>query len=298
MTYISPTTGKQVFKEDRIEDIDDLQYLKKYACQKVKYRREWYMNCMDCPGLKGCKAGLQAVVIMEKETKAPEIEKDPERKAIIDIFEQPDPVKILLSKYTNMRGPSIYAKVNVWRKNHPDLEEKYHMVEKVRFLWRKPYDQMKVEDIFKELYPGVKIPKTQIYSSSDAKPPKNEEKPYKSGVTLKHEVREEAPTEMAPNSKIVTIKPDIREDSDGDSISVEDFLAETETESKTVVKEESAPQESMQSSAGSAYSDMDALLEKLQKDKADYSAKIEQINKQIEAIHTVQQLMRNGTART
>ena len=301
MMYTSPTTGKQVYKDDRIEDIFDLQYLKQYACQKVKYRREWALNCMDCQELKKCKAGQQAMLIMEKETKAPEVETDPERKAIADIFGQPDPIKMLLSKYTNMRGPSVYAKVNVWRKNHPDLEEKYHMMEKVRFLWRKPYDQMRVEDIFKELYPGVIIPKTQPYSTSDVKPPKNEEKiVYKSGVTLKHEVREEVPTEMAPNSRIVTIKPDIREDSDGDSISLEDFLAETETgkEPEKILIKEDAPQDTMQGSASPAYSDMGAMLEALQKTKADYSAKIEQIDKQIDAIHMVQQMMRNGVAKS
>lgn len=288
MTYISPTTGKQVYKDDRIEEIFDLQYLKKYACQKVKYRKDWSLNCMDCPGLKNCKTGQQAMIIMENETKTPEIEKDPDRKMIVDIFNSSDPVRTLLEKFINNRGPSVYAKVNVWRKNHPDLEEQYHMIEKVRFLWRKPYDQMQVKDILKELYPTITVA------------PEAEEKPYKSGVTLKHEVREEAPTKMAPNSKIVTIKPDIREDSDSDSISLEDFLAETEMKESPMIREDVPEEETRVESkiSSPAYSDMDSMLEQLKKAKADYSGKIQQIDKQIEAIHIVQLMMRNGVEKS
>ena len=277
MTYISPLN----VKSDRIEDIFDLQSLKTYACQKVKYRREWYLNCMDCAGVKNCKAGQQAMLIMEKETKAPEVEKDPERRTIVEIFQKEDPVKALLGKYQNMRGPSVYAKVNVWRKNHPDLEEKYHMVEKVRFLWRKPYDRMKVEDILKELYPGVDIPK-------------EEEKTYKSGVTLKHEVKELAPTNIAPNSKVYSVKPA----EDEDSISLEEFLAETGDDTPDIQeKKEVEPDVHLLKEAQepspviNESSKMADMLVKLENELKYHSEKIEEIRKQIEAIHTVQKLI-------
>ena len=144
-------------RDEKIEDIGSLEYLKKYACQKVKYRREWYFNCVECAELKKCKAGQQAMVLMERDTKAEEKPEpvDPKKQAVIDIFENTDPIRYLLENSGNVKPQSIYAKVNVWRKNYPDLEAKYKMTEKVKFLWQKPYDSMRVPDILKSLYPDV-----------------------------------------------------------------------------------------------------------------------------------------------
>ena len=30
--------------------------LKKYACPKVNFKREWYLDCVGCQGVKGCTA--------------------------------------------------------------------------------------------------------------------------------------------------------------------------------------------------------------------------------------------------
>ena len=152
-------------RDEKIEDIGSLEYLKKYACQKVKYRREWYFNCVECAELKKCKAGQQAMVLMERDTKAEEKPEpmDPKKQAVIDIFENTDPIRYLLENSGNVKPQSIYAKVNVWRKNYPDLEAKYKMTEKVKFLWQKPYDSMRVPDILKSLYPDAeKKPEADI----------------------------------------------------------------------------------------------------------------------------------------
>jgi len=155
MTTAMVPVSKSPYKTERIEDIFNLDSLNKYACQKVKNSNEWYMKCIECSGFKNCKTGQQAALIMEKETSPKE--SDPLRQQIIDIFSETRPIKKLLESFINLRPPSIYAKVNVWRKKYPDLDKKYHMIDNVRFLWTKKYESMKVVDILKELYPEPKV---------------------------------------------------------------------------------------------------------------------------------------------
>lgn len=265
---------KRVLKDERIEDIWTLDKLKKYACPKLMHDGEWYLHCVDCPSRKNCRAGQQAVFLLTTETNpAPKSPEDKKRMEIIAIFSRKDPIRYLLEQCTNMRPQSVYAKVSVWKKNYPDLEEKFHMLEKVRFLWRKPYDSMTVPNILKELYPDQE--------------PKPEEEPYKSGVTLAHEVKELPATEIAPNSKVYSVTP--KDNYDGDSISIADFLAESGNEEPTedVISETPKPQQIPET----ANTDMDTLLTKLKSDKASYENKIKEIDKQIEAILTVQKLM-------
>ena len=265
-------TEKRVLKDERIEDIWTLDKLKKYACPKIMHEKEWYLNCVDCPSKKNCRAGQQAIFLMTTETNpAPKSPEDKKRMEIIAIFSRKDPIRYLLEQCTNMRPQSVYAKVSVWKKNYPDLEEKFHMLEKVRFLWRKPYDSMTVPNILKELYP----------------PEKSEEEPYKSGVTLAHEVKELPATEIAPNSKVYSVTP--KDNYDGDSISIADFLAESGNEepAEDVISETPKPQQIPET----ANPDMNTLLAKLKSDRASYENKIKEIDTQIEAILTVQRLM-------
>ena len=288
---ITKDSEKKVhYKEDKIEEIFDLQYLKKYCCPKNKFKREWYLECMDCPTRKTCRVGQQAIYIMDNQTtpsekkndNAPqEIAKKSMRDMIIDIFTKDDPVRYLLEMSPNVKPQSIYSKVSVWRKNYPDLEERFHMLEKVRFLWTKPYDRMKIPDILKKLYPDSQ-------SNEQA-----EEKPYKSGVALKHEVKELAPTNIAPNSKVFSVKPD------NDDISLEEFLAETEDacDEANDVKEAVDNLQTYSSSQKEVVSIPDEssrmtdVLVKLENELKYHSEKIEEIRKQIEAIHTVQKLI-------
>lgn len=278
---------KESYREDRIEEIFDLQYLKKYCCPKNKFKREWYLECMDCPSKKTCKAGQQAVFIMENQTapsekksdNAQELSKRNTRDMVIEIFSKPDPVRYLLEMTPNVKPQSVYSKVSVWRKNYPDLEERFHMLEKVRFLWTKPYDRMRIPDILKLLYPDNEPGKVQ------------EEKPYKSGVTLKHEVKELTPTNIAPNSKVFSIKPDPEDD----NISLEDFLEETETEKSIPddIHEDAhlLKEAEKQVPAISESSRIADALKKLEGELDFHSKKMDEIRKQIDAIHTVQRLI-------
>lgn len=308
---------------ERIEDVTDLQYLKKYACPKYQHKREWYLECIDCKTKNKCKAGKQAIFLMnnstepaKKETKPmtpQEIQDKKKREEVENIFKRPDPVKYLLETSPNIKPQSIYQRVNLWRKNYPDLQEKYQMIEKVRFLWTKPYDSMKVPKILEELYPeansgeqSAKEPEKQKIKSTEKKEP------------------EVSYTDIAPNSKIFTVEPDMAEDvvtfdvasmhptsiisekkfsadNSDDCISLEDFLQETsdseedDIHAEKEAEEVSAPK-AIQDAAGSSkdLKSMAELLKKLEKDIQQYEAKIKETRNQIEAIKTVQKLMGGG----
>lgn len=279
---------KKPFIEKRIKDIDTLQELNKFACMKVKSHREWYLECMECPGKKSCPVGKQAEIIMEKETKPSQEndisqETDPTRISIVDIFGQKEPVKALLKAFPNLRPPSLYAKVNAWRRRYPDLEDRYHMVEKVRFLWRKQYESMTITEILSSLYPEesnvVKVESIDVASMHptsilSAEPISN----Y--SVEVK-KMEDNTHTAIAPNSPIITLKPKATLDADEDSISLEDFLAEnSEEDSKTTI----APKES-------STPNLDFLLDKLRKEKSDLESQICVIDDQINAVLTVKKML-------
>lgn len=288
MTQVATVT-KKPFLEKRIKDIYDLKDLHKFVCMKVKNHKEWYMECMDnCPGIKTCPVGQQAVVIMEKETKPKEDcpkETDPLRIEIVNIFSNADPIKVLLKSYSNLRPPSLYAKVNSWRRKNPDLEDRYHMVEKVRFLWRKQYESMTITDILKSLYPEescidvdvASIHPTSILSSEPFGKYSDETK-----ARIEEKKMNETRTEIAPNSPVITLKPKPNSESDEDSISLEDFLAETSVEHEDIPEEKPKPFQTP---------NLDYLLNKLQSEKQSYVDKIAEIDEQIDAILTVKKLL-------
>lgn len=299
---------------ERIEDIFDLNYLKKYACPKYQHKREWYLECIDCKSKNKCGAGKQANFLMNNSTapepKEPNPPEDKTRAMIEDIFRSKDPVRTMLERSGNIKPQSVYQKVWAWKKKYPDLEEKYQMLSKFNFLWRNPWDSMKVPDIITSLYEKSqeeKKPETGMHPTKDIS-----EKPvrkftdivkehYGDKAKAKSDPKEASYTDIAPNSKIFTVEPDIT-DSSEDSISLEDFLRETsdskagEAEVKTgkeaeAVSAQSTIQEAAGSSKDPAYSSMAELKKKLEKDICDYEAKIQEIRKQIEAIDTVQALM-------
>lgn len=297
----------------KISEIENLQDLKQFCCAKNRYLKDWYMKCFDCPGLKTCMAGQQAVKLLEESTSptpvtkpAPVTPPDPKtnlRGYIKYVFEQKDPVKILLESSPNIRPASLYSRVHMWKKNHPDLEEKYHMLEKVRFLFTKPWDRMKVPDILKEDYPG----KAQEKAAEKQDIPKPEPEP--------------APDAKVPGLKQDTAGMSVTTDDDSDGIALEDFLKEMEEKivpgaysdaiemkiSDSVAdevipekKEEIPVKEPIvkdQARAVSAVGDgsdidrMDLLVEKLRKNIAEHEKQIAEINDQIAAVLTTRKLM-------
>lgn len=314
----------------KISEIENLQDLKQFCCAKNKYLKDWYMKCFDCPGLKTCMAGQQAVKLLEESTSptppakpAPATPPDLKtnlRGYIEYVFTQKDPVKILLESSQNIRPTSLYSRVHMWKKNHPDLEEKYHMLEKVRFLFTKPWDRMRVPDILKEDYPGK--------------------------VAEKQDIPEPVPV-PAPDAKVLGLKQDaagthVIEDgsSDSDGILLEDFLKEygvdiqedpdeavnenvaepgvysgvvsvkavpekkeeirvsdSVTETQADIRTETHTKAHTEARAVAAVGDrsdidrMDLLVEKLRKNIAEHEKQIAEINDQIAAVLTTKKLM-------
>ncbi len=160
-------------QDEWIENIQTLQYLKKFACPKVQHKKDWYTECEKCLGQNSCKTGTRVMKLTGRysQPKAPEPPRKPEpqkkpeavysetdtfrmktRELVQKVFEQKDPVRYLLEHAESPKPMAVYQKVQSWKNKYPDLEKQYHMMAKVRFLWSDPYDRMSVPDILRELY--------------------------------------------------------------------------------------------------------------------------------------------------
>ena len=299
-------------KDERIEDIHDLTYLRKYACQRYRYcGQDWYLKCVDCKNK--CKAGLQAIVIVDNKTKAAEKVPDPpvdkKKQEVIDIFESKDPVRYMLEHSGNIKPQSVYAKVSVMKKNYPDLDKKYHMLEKFRFLYTVPYASMKIPDILAQMYPDAE---SKAEPKSEQKCPDKNLHPEKEdfggkyadirtiGDEKKQELKELPPTEIAPNSKIYSVKPDISKEDTGDSISLEDFLEETDRalgekimKKESPIMKEPQKQESIDKTLRPGFlKEMNGLISDLEMRKRNLQKEIQQIDDQIKAVQTTMELMK------
>ncbi len=250
---------------ERIEDIMDLQTLKKYSCLKNMHKPEWYMECVECKEKDHCRAGKQAVFILNNAT-SPEKKEEPKtevaavaknakksKEEIEALFSSEDPVKTILEvTLPGTKSQSLYNRIYVWEKHYPDLKEKYHVLDQFRFLFKKPYDRMTAAEILETLYPEKE--EKQMNETQD------------------------------------------------DVISLEDFLNETESTPKTkpAVSEKFIPvpprlftekKEEPKKEAGDECSRMEQMLVKLENEKKDLAERIRNVDKQIEAIHIVQSLI-------
>jgi len=256
---------KELHRLPKISEIESLDELKPYSCPKNMHLKEWYLKCLDCTGLKTCMTGKQAVKLMEESTAAhKKAVPDPKsnlREYIEYVFTHKDPIRFLLQDNAakNTRPTSLYNRVYIWKKNNPDLEEKYHMLEKVRFLWKKPWSSMTLSDILKKMYP--------------------EEGP-------EHDFNGKyADVKMQEVSTVAEQK------AAGNTISLEDFLnGETISETKPAPEKQKA----VQPAQGNYPDNLDILMEKLRGQIAEYEQKIQETQDKIQAILTVQNLMRNG----
>lgn len=274
------TNPDGVLMDDKIEEIFDLQTLKKFACPKNQHKKEWYMECVECKSKERCKAGKQALFILNNETAPSQKEsavtisaKKPKEELVVSlqekkkrdmveaIFSSQDPVRKLLESCDCMKAQSVYNKVNSWRKSFPDLQEKYHMLEKVRFLWTHPYDQMRVPDILKMMYPEP-------------------------------EKKEEAPV-MSPVKKEET-----------EDISLEDYLNEFPEEEpveeklinekdilhkrfQDLAKESPRPKNNLPITPKDIVQNMQSFVEKLRNEKDLLQKRMQELDEQLKAFYTV-----------
>ena len=166
----------------KITEIEDFSELKKYACARVNHMKEWYLQCLDCVQQQKCSAGKQAIVLMDNSTapKKPDIP-DPKKNLrgyIEYIFTQEkDPVRFMLENSGNIKPQSIYQRVYLWKKNFPDLESRFHMLEKFQWVWTSPWNSMRIPDILTAKYSEKKteskaadIPKKETPKPIAAKP--------------------------------------------------------------------------------------------------------------------------------
>lgn len=251
--------------KDKIEDITDLQALRAYACPKNQHLQEWYLKCLDCKSRFTCRAGKQVEAIMDRETapakkkeiQLPDRELSKKEQEIVQIFGQEDPVKPLLEGMSpDSKTQAIYKKVSYWKAKYPEMEKIYCMLEKVRFAITQPYDRMSVAETYRERY-GKELP----MKSEEPKPvEKKNEKPV----------------------KVKSPEPE------NDELSLEDFLNE--------IDENEPPKEPVQvirePVQKKSSSDLSEVKEQLEKEKASYQKKIQEIDKKLEAIRTVESLLK------
>lgn len=266
---------KQLIQKPKITEIENLDDLKEYSCPRYRHMKDWYLKCLDCVSLKSCSAGQQAVKLMDESTKMKIPDPKTNQRGYIEyVFSQKEPLKILLTDGKNIRPTSIYARVHLWKKNFPDLEEKYQMMDKVRFLWSNPFRAMKVEDILKLKFPQ--------------EGPEHDFNGKYAGMKIVDPTPKKKTQEGIPMPK-----------NEGDTITLEDFLKQNEPNDAHILKP--APKEKVpdakicaEPAGGNGSDSLDIILEKLRKNIADYKQKIQQAEEQMAAVLTVKKLMQNG----
>lgn len=289
---------REYHTNEKITDIDNFVDLKKYACSKVGYLKEWYLKCVDCPQQKNCTAGKQAVKLIESTT-APKKQEIPNPKNNLRgyiewVFTQKDPVKVMLENTAqNVKPQSVYQRVHLWKKNNPDLEERFHMLEKFRFLWNKPWDQMRIPDILKKMYPEDS--KTDVKQDiPEVNPPEAAFKQWKADSVPEKAIEE---NEVALEDYLAELRSSTNKDPEPvvkepvkdteEAVHMEpvDFTGQADLENENPAG---------QSISGTDPGQLDILLKKLRDNITEYEQKIQQIQEKISAILTVQEMMRNG----
>ena len=299
------TMRREKIPTERISEMEDLHDLRKYACSKVQYLKDWWMKCVDCPSLLTCTTGKRAVKLAEMCT-APGIKGDEEktempnpktqlREYIIWIFSQKDPVKELLKNSTAVKPQSVYQRVNIWRKNYPDLEEKYHMLEKFRFLWSKPYDQMRVSDILRMKYPEENEPAAESKAGNDI--PGLEKKQSEQSTDIPG-----TPAGDAGMSEAVSLSDFLAEMRIEGPVSItKPAVPARTTEPEYPAKTENIGNPETKKPENSQPVNLAEMVKKLQDHIDGWEAdikmlqiKIEEARKQMEAVRTVQLMIRSG----
>lgn len=222
-------------RNNRIEDLG-IAELKKYLCMKNGQDPK---KCDGCPGIKGCRAGQRAIVLLneqELEEKkrqidiganrfgSPETRSKNAREKFIQALNQPDMISFVMETYGNSRN---CARENLkhWARKFPDVAEMYGFENKfdALSLCRKTVitgDALEKQRIAKEKYAEAASQPDPIafcmekYEWSRAKAVHN----YGQWKRRYGEIKKEEETVV------------------NDDISVEDFLNEVETITESTQK--------------------------------------------------------------
>lgn len=136
--------NRQISIEERNSKIENMELdeLKKYLCMKNYQNPE---KCFGCPGIKNCKAGQRAVVLLDKrekeqmsEQEKQELEKDNGTRASYggkmrtrfeEVCQQKNMIAFTIEKYEVNRN-AAREKLKYWAKKQTDIAEKYGFWEK------------------------------------------------------------------------------------------------------------------------------------------------------------------------
>ena len=135
------------FKKNRLIAVEErntkienmcMEELKRYLCMKNNQKPE---KCLECAGLKSCKAGQRAVVLLneielDKISQTEDLKRNNgsnrteiARKKFIQAINQPDMIKFLMETYGGSRN---LARENLkhWARMFPDVAERYEFERK------------------------------------------------------------------------------------------------------------------------------------------------------------------------
>lgn len=102
------TNRSQEYDNEKIENITDLEKLKKYLCPRCGHNP---LACCECRGIRNCTAGQRAMALLdqqtEPETKNGNLNVDRAREKLRQALSSPDPVQWLLDNGTPSRHAAV-----------------------------------------------------------------------------------------------------------------------------------------------------------------------------------------------
>lgn len=137
--------NREINNQERNEKIEhmELDELKKFLCMKNYQNPE---KCNGCPGLKNCKAGQRAVLLLNEREQEKVKEYSPRGKTMGEIqdharqtfiiaINKPDMIKYLMESEGISRN-AAREKIKNWAKRYPEIAETYNYEEKFSSLTR------------------------------------------------------------------------------------------------------------------------------------------------------------------
>lgn len=145
---------------EKIGNIDEMNLvaLRKFACVKVNYMKDWYLKCIECQSSDDCKVGKRAIALLEKQTGsapvgqkaavAARIEKTREKaRLLFEGTETPqDIVANLLKQEPDSKLVTVVSRLYTWNNSYPDISNGHPVKETARMM-----------SVYMDRHPGAKV---------------------------------------------------------------------------------------------------------------------------------------------
>ena len=291
--------NREIQTKDRDERIESMgmDELKKYLCYK---NNQDPTKCDGCPGSRTCKAGQRAIVLLNEMERAKMNAENPvknstkgktmaeiqenARRCFLDAVSRPDMIQYVMQTYGNNRN-SAREKLKNWARSHPDIAEQTDFWDKFNAL------SQKMPQGFKDKMDGRTSEAVRKYMEA-----MEQENPVqflmdKYGMDRKNASH----TYYQCRSRYKDIVPKLKEESmqtkpaepEEDDVSIEDFLKEyapNEDAPAVSVNSEVHAENDMTTCSVDFNAELTAKYNQLAKDRADLLARIEWIDKAMEAL--------------